>query len=513
MVSCTSPAVEEQEEKAAPEPEVSGKVIYGRLLAHWDFSEGDILSQYGGGGLGIRSAISDSLIDKDHDAKIVPALAESWQFSNNGLTLEFTLRKGVKFHNGDPFTAKDVKFTLEMLMSEEKKSIYMSEMRRMIEDIEVVDDYHITIDTKTPYLSFLDHCYDYWGIVPKDYYESVGAEEWAKHPVAAGPFKWVDYESDVFMEIEAVEDHYRHSPEFKTFRWVLVPEPSTLVAMLRTQEADLIDVPAEFIEELDADPDIRLSWANDTSAAQLVFIDLLTMDEPLPFHDVRVREAASLALDRATICDKVLHGMGRPYRGSVAPWQPGYDSELNKSDPYDPERARELLAEAGYADGFDTKLHAVTSSKSTYEAIAAYLNEVGIRAELVLADTGTHWQGHVVGKAPIGGLAQVVTTWSARAHTATSLDTMFNEKGAWCYVTLPEISAAVENMGKLMFGPELDAAASEVNQLIVDSKIRITLYASRGATALGPRIEYYERMAGHAYPAKFEYIRLKPEAK
>ena len=195
--------------KAAEKP--VGKVKIATSAAWWAGKGGDFSTHKGGNCIPLMNTYADSLITKDTDAKIVPALASSWKYSEDGKSLEFFLNKNAKFHNGDPVTSKDVKFTLETYALDKKAGYCMGELHRLLESIEIVDNHDIIIHFNKPLPAFLDRLYDYLKIMPKDYFEKVGDEGFADKPIAAGPFRWVDYEQDAWVKFEAVEDHYRHT--------------------------------------------------------------------------------------------------------------------------------------------------------------------------------------------------------------------------------------------------------------------------------------------------------------
>jgi len=177
----------------------------------------------------------------------------------------------------------------------------------------------------------------------------VGDAEFAKHPIGAGPFKWTDYQQDVYVNVEAVEDHYRRVPQVKTLNCKFLTEGSTIIAMFKSGEADVVQIPFWNYPEVRNDPKLRTIWSKFTFGPSLIFYDLAFPSEPSPFHDVRVRRAASYAINRKAICEKVLHGAAEPWGDIFAPYQPGCDPNL-KPTPYDPEKAKALLREAGYAN-------------------------------------------------------------------------------------------------------------------------------------------------------------------
>ena len=488
----------------------SGKVTVALANKYWETKGGDYSTSKGGATIPVQNAFADSLITKSSDAKILPALAASWEFSTDSKSIEFFLDEGAKFHNGDPFTAKDVEFTLATYALPEKKGYSMGELQRLHESTEVIDDHNVIVHFNKPFPAFFDRLYDYVKMLPKDYYEEMGSDGFADEPIATGAFKWVDYEQDAWIDFEAIPDHYRQPPFVSNLHYVLVVEDGTRQAMLSVGEADLIGVSPQQIKELGADPDVRLSWSDNTLVLQYSFADLIVPDdESRPFNDLRVRKAASYAIDREAITEKIFFGAGKPYKGPLAPYHPGYDPEVAKADPYDPEKAKALLAEAGYADGFDTDLWTRTGNSTIHgEAVCGYLTEVGIRCTLnpVEGATMSEWMS---GKKDVGGLLQHSTFWAARTHPSASLDTQYSAEGTWVIATTPEISEATKEMGTILTEPELSQAAAKLNKLITDHYLRLELSAQRAVVALGPKIESWQHVSGHVVPTRFEFIKLK----
>jgi len=249
--------------------------------------------------------------------------------SQDGLTIKFTLNERAKFHNGEPVTAQDVKFSLERAMRPELKGFRGPVLKQRIDRIEVTDNHHLTVYLRTSCPELFEFSCQYLGIVPKAYVEKVGDEEFAKHPIGAGPFKWVDYQQDVFVKAEAVEDHYRKVPYVKTLDFKFSVDPATLMAMFRSGEADIVRLPLSVYPQVKDDPKFRVVWAKYCSGPALAFADLAFPNEPSPFHDVRVRRAVSYAINRKAICEKLLHGGAEPWGDLFAPYEPGCDPILS----------------------------------------------------------------------------------------------------------------------------------------------------------------------------------------
>ncbi|MBW2086622.1 MAG: ABC transporter substrate-binding protein, partial [Deltaproteobacteria bacterium] len=366
----------------------TGDVIYAVSADSFGRVGGDPATFSGGSGPSVSHTVFDGLTIEDMDKRDVPAIAKSWKVAPGWKYVDFFLRDDVKFHDGNPVTAEDVKFSLETYMRKELKFLFYPILSRKIKAIEVKNPYHLRVHFNTSYMGFWGQFGFGGGVMPKAYREKVGDKGFADKPIGAGPFKWIDYRQDQWFLLEAVKNHYRHTPEYKTLKFVYVPEHSTRLAMLKAGEADIISLIGPHIPPVKADPNLRIVYSPYVTGTVLAFGDLRRPKDPSPFHDIRVRKAASLAIDRKIICKKILFNASEPWGEVLAPVTLGYDPSV-KPDPYDPEAAKALLAEAGYANGFETTLNVPISSKYWAEAIAANLADVGIKAKVELYEGGT----------------------------------------------------------------------------------------------------------------------------
>jgi len=456
----------------------------------------------------INCLLFDGLLTKDEKGNEVPALAKSWEIAPDWSYIDFFMQEGVKFHNGEACTAEDVKFSIERAGREDLMFVFGYEVRENVDRVEVLDDYHVRVYVTKPYPALFDRAYNNLMIVPKDYIEKVGDKGFAANPVGAGPFKIIDFKHDEYVFCEAVVDHYRKTPYVEKFRFVICEEPATRLAMLKTGEADFIMIPGTDIPEVDRDPNLTRIQSEYTFLVTMVFQDLAFPDEPSPLHDPRVRRACSLAIDREGICREILNGAGEPWGTFLAPYNAGY--EYMEPDPYDLERAKELLAEAGYPNGFDTTFTCGSGDKWWMEPIAAQLNEAGIRAEFVVLEHGIWQKEHTLGE--LHGLSYGSGPWWAcRAHPAVALDS--HTRGGWAPVgrTFPEFDAAFQKIVTATSEEAIAKTAKEYNQILLDSTFRVPLWSVNAQYAVGPRVESYEPVPGLIFPIRMEYLKLKDE--
>ena len=346
--------------------------------------------------LGLVGPLWDWLTEIDAAGKLSPGLALSWKPGDDGKSWTFKLRPGVKFHDGSEMTAEDVQFTLmEGFRRPKAKASRVRQFRKGIKDVKVVDRHTVTVVTAKPWPTFpYDMSFQpgIEGIVlPKAYIKKVGWDGFAQKPVGTGPWKFVKHEVGNFIEFEAVKDHWRKSPNFDRLRTVLVKEAATRVAMLKTGQVDVARISLDEVQEVTK---AGFKIAEDPQPTSVrIHLYATYYDEAGPVKDVRVRQALNLAVNRQEILDTLLHGKGTP--AAVFPSSPisiGYPADL-KPYPYDPAKAKKLLAEAGYPNGFSIKLFALPTGGFTQylqlaEIVAGYWEAIGVKTSIVPTDIG-----------------------------------------------------------------------------------------------------------------------------
>ncbi|MGH7248772.1 MAG: ABC transporter substrate-binding protein, partial [Pseudomonadota bacterium] len=302
-------------------------------------------------------ALHDAMVKPMPESPAAASLAESWSASEDGLTYEFVLRKGVKFHNGEPVTAEDVRFSFERY-----KGAAHDLMKKNVAAIETPDARHVRFKLKAPWPDFLMFYSNASGsgwIVPKKYVEKVGDDGFKKAPIGAGPYKFVSFNPGVELVLEAFEGYWRKTPAVKRLVMKVIPDDTTRLAALKRGEVDIAySIRGELAEDLRRTPGLTLKPVVLQASNWVYFPD--QWDPKSPWHDLRVRQAANLALDRDGMNKALFLGYCK-INNSIIPdsfdyyWQP-------PSAVYDPEKAKKLLAEAGHPDGFDAGLFYCDSS-------------------------------------------------------------------------------------------------------------------------------------------------------
>ena len=261
--------------------------------------------------------LHDALVKPMPSSINTPSLAESWSTSKDGLTYDFVLRKNAKFHNGDPVTADDVKFTFERYKGASAKLL-----KDRVKEVQVVAPNRVRFVLKEPWPDFIA----FYGtsatgaswIVPKKYVEKVGEEGFKKAPVGAGPFKFVSFNPGIELVLEAFPEYWRKAPQVKRVVMRSIPDESTRAAAVKTGEVDLAYLFVGAVaEDLRRAPGVKLVAPLLYGIYWLDFLD--QWDPKSPWHDRRVRQAASLAIDRSAINQAEMLGYGKPTGGFVPP--------------------------------------------------------------------------------------------------------------------------------------------------------------------------------------------------
>jgi peptide/nickel transport system substrate-binding protein len=345
--------------------------------------------------LEIRTGIDIPVVLHMHDAlmtsdpktgkrTVKDSLSESITVLPDNKSIRIKLRRGFIFHTGDPVTAHDVKFTFEQV-SNPKNANMMASMVDEIDEIEVIDDYSLIMHFYEPYASWRELMWI--GIASKKYYEKVGREKFRKNPVGSGPFKFVRRKLGEYVELERFDKHPKYKVEYKTLRFVVVPDELSRMAMLETGELDIVsDVQPHTVKRLKQNKDIVIK--RESTYPSLVGLAGKPDNYPV-LQDPYVSQAMSRAINRQEIVDRVFLGEGYPLYMYASRSELGYDPDYKV--PYDPEEAKRLLKKSSYKPG-DPIILTYTSAVPNSQMIAAmaqrYLTRVGFTIKLQRLETG-----------------------------------------------------------------------------------------------------------------------------
>jgi ABC-type transport system substrate-binding protein len=332
--------------------------------------------------------VHQPLIYMAPDGSLKPSLAESWKASEDGLSWTLNLRKGVKFHDGTPFNARAVKANLDRFLDPDSKAPYRFLLSE-IKGVEAVDDHTVQLTLNKPFAPITAHLsHSFIGMLSPNSLEGLEKGKPTDTIVGTGPFKIVKWTRGEQIVMEANPDYWGGAPKIKKLTFKFVPEDAARVVMLETGEADAImRVPPTDAQRLDSNPNVNVVKA---SSVRVIYIGFNAQAEP--FNNPKVRQAMNHAVNKEAIIKTILAGVGEASTAPVVPAVFGYD----KVGPYEynPEKAKKLLAEAGYPNGFKAVFHHPTGrylmDATIAEAVQAMVREVGIELELQTMEWATY---------------------------------------------------------------------------------------------------------------------------
>jgi peptide/nickel transport system substrate-binding protein len=448
-------------------------------------------------------AIHDAMAKAMPGNATAPSLAESWQVSPDGRVYDFTLRKGVKFHNGDALTSEDVKFSFDRYKGAQFKAL-----KERVAAVETPDALHVRFRLKNPWPDFMTFYTAASGagwIVPKKYVEKVGDEGFKKAPIGAGPYKFVSFSPGIELVLEAFDGYWRKAPNVKRLVFKVIGDEATRLAALKRGEIDIVySIRGELAEELQRTPGLTLKPTVIQSPQWVSMLD--QWDPKSPWHDRRVRLAANLAIDRKAINEAIALGHSR-LTYSIIPstfdyyWQP-------PAYAYDPAQAKKLLAEAGYPNGFDAgEYYLDISYANVQEAVANYFQQVGIKTKLRPVERASHWANYQDKK--YKNLAY--TASGAFGNAATRLETFVISGGAFVYGSYPEIDSVFKDQAAEMDRKRREALLQKIQQIIHEKTMFIPIWELAFINGHGPRVQEsgLGLIPGHAYSAPYEDVKLK----
>jgi peptide/nickel transport system substrate-binding protein len=449
-------------------------------------------------------AVHDALVKPMPAGENTPSLAESWTQSKDGLVYEFVLRKGARFHNGDPVTAEDVKFSFDRYRGAAAKLLH-----DRVREVQVVDAGRVRFHLKEPWPDFMT----FYGtsatgaawIVPRKYVEKVGEDGFKKAPIGAGPYRVVSSTQGVELVMEAFEGYWRKVPSVKRLVFRSMPDETTRAAALKAGDVDiayLLSGPTA--EEVKRTPGLRLAAAMPPG---VVFLDLPEQWDPKsPWHDLRVRQAAGAALDRAALSQAETLGLSRPTGGlipRVLDFSRAYDPPA-----YDPARAKRLLAEAGYPNGFDAgDLSPFPPYFSLAEAVGSYLQAVGVRTRMRTMERAaflTAWREKKL-RGVIMGLG------APAGNAATRIEVYVTRGGIYSSGEVPEIEALFQRQARELDRKKREGMLHQIQQIMYDRAMYVPIYELAFLWGVGSRVEEacVDHIKGFSYSAPYEDLRLR----
>ncbi len=448
-------------------------------------------------------ALHDAMIRPSPSHPMASSLAESWSASPDGLVYEFVLRKGVKFHNGDPVSVEDVKFSFERYRGAALKTL-----KERVTGIEIPDAARVRFRLKQPWPDFMTFYSSATGagwIVPKKYVEKVGDEGFKKAPIGAGPYRFVSFTPGVELVLEAFDRYWQKIPAVKRLVFKAIPDETTRLAALKRGEVDIAyGMSGALAEELRRTPGLTLKPV----AGQVVdWVNFPGQWEPTsPWRDKRVRLAAIYAIDRQAMNQAERLGFARIIWSLVPPsfefyWQsPGYG--------YDPVKAKQFLADAGYPNGFDAGDY-FCDAALTYmgEPVVNYLNAIGIRVKLRPIERAAFQKGWAEKK--YRGLIQGGN--GSFGNAATRIESLVVGGGTFVYGSYADIDGLFREQASELDRKKREAILHRIQQLIYEKVVVAPIWQNVPLNGVGPRVEEsgIGLVAGYIFSAPYEDVKLK----
>lgn len=491
--STTTPAPKQQEAASGTAPASGGNsgekvltIASGNDIVSFDIHDHNNTSTEA-----VHVNMFNYLVKKDRNQKVQPDLATSWEIVNDK-TWRFKLREGVTFHNGDPFTADDVKFTLERVAKDQKLLEYGN--YKQIQEVKVVDPHTIEIVTNESEPVLLNRLSRLGsGMLPSKYIKEKGWDEFLKNPVGTGPYKFEKWERDDRLILVKNDQYFGDKPKWDKLVFRAIPEDATRVAELLTGGVDIaVNIPPSDLERIDSNEGTHTA----TGPTQRVMQLTLRMTPGTVTENPKVREAIDLAIDEKAIVDSILAGGGTPTRTRVTPGNFGAEPSLYNTSLYDPERAKQLLAEAGYPNGIDINFSATSGrylkDKETAELIQAMLAEVGIRAKLDLMEWSKFNETY---KAKKFGEMFMISYANSMFDGSLAFDRLTTErsKGESDYSN-PEVDKLLKEAEKNMNLEERAKQYQQVQKIVAEERPHIYMYQMNANYGVSDKINFEPRL-------------------
>ena len=449
-------------------------------------------------------AVHDALVKPMPAGMTTPSLAESWNEGKDHLSYTFTLRKNVKFHDGSPLTAEDVKFSFERY-----KGASATLLKEKVKDVQVVNATQVRFVLKEPWPDFML----FYGttasgagwIVPKHYVDKVGEDGFKKAPIGAGPYKVVSFTPGVELVLEAFDQYWRKAPSVKRLVMRSMVEETTRAAALKRGEVDIAYLlSGPVADEIKRTPGLQLKAPLLTGA---FWIDLPEQWDPKsPWHDRRVRLAANHAVDRQGVNQAETLGFSR-LTGSMVPRV--FQFALAVEPPaHDPGRAKKLLAEAGFPNGFDAgEFFPFPPYNSMGEALQGQLQAVGIRSRIRTMERATYFAQWREKK--LHGLILVVT--ATMGNAATRLEPYATKNGIYAYGSLPAVDDLFARQAREVDVKKRETLVRQMQMAVTEHVMHVPIYELAFIWGVGPRVEESgaNLIPGFAYSAPFEDLKIK----
>lgn len=439
----------------------------------------------------VATNLYDGLTYRGPDLKLTPGLATGWQELDNGKRIRFTLRQGVVFHNGEAFNADSVKFTFDRLMGDEGKKGPQRSNYAAIQRVEIIDDYTVDFYLHAPDPVLLTKLAGYGAmIVPPEYIQEKGEAHFNANPVGTGPFRFASYAPKVGIKLEAFADHWGGAPELTNLNYRFISEPSTAVAELQAGRVDLVippTIPIGMIPTIEKDPNIHVVTSPSPTVYALRFNTRsgITADE-------RVRKALIYGVDRQAIIDSILGGQASAIASFQSELSFGNDPKM-KPLPYNPQKAKQLLKEAGVKPGTRIQID-IRGNNATFnevsQAIASYLQVIGLNATIKPYETNV-LLNDIIPSGKTGAMFQ--QSWGGwTLDYDNTAYFMYHTGEKWNpYDSDPELDKLLESQRSITDRTQREDILQSIARYASDRALELPLYSLNAIFGISDRVQNF----------------------
>jgi len=462
----------------------------------------------------VQAGVLDPVLTVAEGGGPGPGLAESWEMDPDGKRWTFKLREGVKFHDGSELSSADVKFTLDRALEDDSKAINREVLVELVKEVSTPDAQTVVVELNRPDPEFwayltITKAGNEGLVMPSKYIADNGIEAWREKPIGTGAWKFDAVEPGVSYELSLNPDYWGDKPQFDTLRVVKVPEEESRVAMVKTGEADMVFVSADAANELDAS---GIKTFKVPAAINTTYGLWGHWDPKHPFNDIDVRKALSLAINREELADELFSGFATPAGAYMTfPSNDYYDETELAPDAFDPDAAKELLAKAGYADGFKTKIYASqqagTDVPSLAQAIAGYWEAIGVDAEIVPIEHTKIGEWYNSGLPTPKELMGTVSFWVMTSPlTTVAFNLVHDSKASVHQSRFPDLDALIKKCQEAIEPEEKQPECLEAAAMSHDKYVLPGLLYQDAIVAVSDQVSGYTALPGTALPAPYTTV-------
>lgn len=426
--------------------------------------------------------IYDSLMRQTPDLGIEPALAESWEYASD-TEIIFHIRHGVKFHNGDELKASDVKFSIDRMVSSPQVGSYFSK----ITEAAVIDDYTVSVQTSEPYAPLMFNLAGTYGSIVSEKAVTEAGDSYNENPVGTGPMKLKEWAANDHISLIRNDEYWKCTPVATSITIRVIPENSSRTIALQAGEVDFLQAtPSIDVDRILEDENLKTENYLSQSAAYLGF-----NCQKAPFDNVKVRQALNHAVDKDAVIDVILEGKGQPIHTVLAPDMPGANNDINYY-PFDMEKAKALLAEAGYPNGFKTSINVSgDANNKTAQLIQANFAQLGVEMEINVMEFGT-----LLEMLSLGQHDMYIISYGAAGNPDSTMSNVFHSasspaSGNRSLYSNPDVDELTDKARKTMAWEDRDPIYKEIQELIMADAPVIPLYAQQSFFAMNKNMEGY----------------------